>query len=575
MICGIAAGTEIVDFGVWDSLRDALLLLLAAMVLGTVAERLRQSSIVGYLVAGTLAGPNVLGWISKQEAIHNFAELGVALLLFVIGLEFSPRRLLDLGAAALGVGVLQVVLTTAAGWAGAVACGVGGQEALVIGMMIAMSSTACVLRMLTDRAELDGIHGRAALGVLLVQDVAVVPMMLAVSAMAGGQAMGAMAWKLTLSLLLAVGLIGGFYLVFGLLAPRLLKQRAWRRNRDLPILLAMILALGSAWAAHQLGLSPALGAFAGGVMLAASPFATQVRADVRPLSTLLVTLFFASIGMFGDPWWLVQHLPLVGAILVAIVIGKPLIIALVGRLMGQPLRYSVATGLCLAQIGEFSFVLATIAQTPIDGVALMSVDTFRALISATILSLILTPYFVAAAPRIGAWFAARLGRFGGDSLLSGVAAPDSEEVPIDPDTVMIIGFGPAGQRVAEGILGSKPGPIVVVDMNPDNIAVAERYGLTGFLGDATQSEVLEHAGVHRARVVVLVVPDHKATRQLIDNVRDLAPEAYLIVRCRYHVWHWELLNAGAHEVADEEDEIGRRMAQRVRRVIAGEPPTPE
>ncbi len=571
MTIGQSTLLAIVDFGVWDTLRDGLLLLLAAMTLGTIAERLRQSAIVGYLIAGTLAGPNVLGWIGHQQEIHHYAEVGVALLLFVIGLEFSPRRLLELGTAPLAVGVLQVVVTTAVGWGVAVACGLSVQTGLVVGMMIAMSSTACVLRLLADRAEIDGIHGRAALGVLLVQDVAVVPMMLAVSAMAGNQPAYAVVGKVAMSLLLAALLIGGIYLVFTIVAPRLLRQRAWRRNRDLPILLAVILALGSAWAAQQMGLSPALGAFAGGVMLAVSPFATQVRADVRPLSTVLVTLFFASIGMFGDPWWLVGHLPLVAGIVAAIVAGKPLIVALLGSAFGQPWRYSIATGLCLAQIGEFSFVLATIAQTPIDGVALMSAETFRAMISATIISLILTPYAVAAAPRVGAWFADRLSpRVGGGGAVRPVGAAEQ-----DADSILIVGFGPAGQRVAEGIMGPDQAPIVVVDMNPDNIAIAERYGLTGVLGDATQSEVLEHAGIHRARVVVLVVPDHKATRQLIDHVRDLAPDAYLIARCRYHVWHWELLNAGAHEVADEEDEVGRHLAERVRRAVAEEPSNAE
>jgi predicted Kef-type K+ transport protein len=168
----------VVDFGVWDALRDILLLLLVALLLGTIAERLQQSVIVGYLIAGTLVGPNVLGWISKQQEIYYIAELGVALLLFVIGLEFSPRRLLELGKTSLGTGILQIIVTGAATWAIAKACGIGSQEALVISMMIAMSSTACVLRLLTDRAELEGLHGRAALGILLVQDVAVVPMIL-------------------------------------------------------------------------------------------------------------------------------------------------------------------------------------------------------------------------------------------------------------------------------------------------------------------------------------------------------------------------------------------------------------
>ena len=558
----------IVDFEVWDALRNVILLLLVALLLGTIAGRLQQSVIVGYLIAGTVVGPNVLGWISKRQEIYYIAELGVALLLFVIGLEFSPKRLLELGKRSVGTGVLQVIVTAAATWVLARVSGMNGQEALVIGLMIAMSSTACVLRLLKDRAELDGIHGRASLGILLVQDVAVVPMMLTVSAMAGKQSLGSVAGKLSLSVLLATALIGTFYFIFTFLIPRLFHQRVWRRNRDLPILLAMILAFGCAWAAHQLKLSPALGAFAGGVLLAVSPSATQIRADVRPLSTVLVTLFFASIGMFGDPVWLLQNWVLVVGIVVAIVVGKPTVIAVLGRLFGQPWRYAVATGLCLAQIGEFSFVLATIAQTPVDGVALMSAVTFRALVSATIISLLLTPYLVAIAPRAGGWLDSFISRYvTSRKPLQVDDLPHGDRASTLSESIVIIGFGPAGQRVAEGLIDPHQSRIVVIDLNPDNIAIANRYGLRSILGDATQTEILEHAGISAARVVVLVLPDPDTTRQLIYHVRDLSRDAHIVSRCRYHVRHWELLHAGADEVADEEDEVGKQLATRVRKVV--------
>jgi CPA2 family monovalent cation:H+ antiporter-2 len=559
----------IVDFGVWDGLRDVLLLLLVAVLLGTIAERFRQSAIVGYLIAGTAVGPNVFGWISSQQQIFSIAEVGVVLLLFVIGLEFSPRRLLSLGAKTFATGVCQILVTAGIAWAVATVCGIASREALVIGMMIAMSSTACVLRLLTDRAELDGLHGRAALGILLVQDVAVVPMMLAVSAMTGNQSFREVVNTVLLSVLLSAALIGVFYVVFKLIVPSLFHLPAWRRNRDLPILLAMILALGSAWAAHQLKLSPALGAFAAGVLLAVSPFATQVRADVRPLSTLLVTLFFASIGMFGDPHWLLRNSLPVGAIVVALVVGKPAIVALLGRAFRQPWRYAIATGLCLAQIGEFSFVLATIAQTPVNGVALMSATTFRALVSATLVTLLLTPYLVAVAPALGASLAEAITRLRGRHRWPPELPPAvRSEVPSDlPQPILIIGFGPAGQRVAEGLIDPHQRRIVVVDLNPDNIAIARRYGLSGILGDAVQAEVLESAAIHTARVVVIAVPDHNTVRHLIYQVRDLAPGAYIVARCRYHVRHWELLNAGADEVADEEDRVGEHIVERVRKVV--------
>ena len=564
--------------GVWVVLWDILILLAMALVLGTIAQQLGQSVMLGYLIAGTLVGPNVLGWISTQQELFHIAELGVALLLFAIGLEFSPRRLLSLGSIVLKTGPFQVVVTTAFGFAAAMVCGLDGREAIVVGMMVAVSSTACVLRLLTDRTEIDSEHGRTALGILLIQDAAVIPMMLLVSVMVTGGTWGSIIGKLTLALLLAAVLIGLFYVLFNIVAPRLLSLSTWRKNRDLPILLAVIMATGSAWATHALGLSPALGAFAAGVLLAVSPFATQIRADTRPLTILMVTLFFAAIGMFGDPGWLMGHWAIVAGIVLAIVIGKPLIIVLLARAFGQPWRYAIAAALCLAQVGEFSFVLATIAQRNIDGVALLSPTTFRAMVSATIVTLLVTPYFVSAAPWAGARFEGMLLRWrrkqepAPASLETHTTKGDPEQVDEPSDTgssnlILIVGFGPAGQRVAESLMESNQKQMVAIDLNTKNIEAARRYGLTAYIGDATQQDILEHAGIYRACAVVITVPDHAAVRHLIHLVRDLAPDAFIVARCRYHILHWELLDAGAHEVVDEEDQLGRRLAAQIRKQI--------
>ena len=564
--------------GVWSVLLDILVLLAAALVLGTIAERLGQSVIVGYLIAGTLVGRNVLGWISTQgeDELLNIAEMGVALLLFAIGLEFSPRRLLTLGNIVLKTGPLQVVLTAVIGFAVSIACDLDGQEALVVGMMVAMSSTACVLRLLTDRAEIDSQHGRTALGVLLVQDVAVVPMMLLVSIMATGGDWGLIVGKLALALILAALLCGLFYVLFNVVAPRLMLLPTWRKNRDLPVLLAVTMATGSAWAAHAVGLSPAMGAFAAGVLLAMSPFATQIRADTRPLTTLMVTLFFASIGMFGDPEWLLAHWPLVIGIVLAIVVGKSLIIALLARTFGQPWRDAIASGLCLAQVGEFSFLLAIIAHSDAVGTPLIDETTFHAMVSATILTLLCTPYLVGGAPWVGARCERLMMRWrhllrpaGRTPIDHRATAPEevSSGNSADSDLIVIVGFGPAGQRVAEGLMASHQQQMVAIDLAPDNIEIARRYGLKAHLGDATQREILERAGIYKARVFVVTVPDPTTTRHLIQLVRDLAPDVFIVARCRYHVLRWELLGAGAHEVVDEEDQLGRRLAAQVRKHV--------
>lgn len=567
--------------GVWPILWDMLVLLTMAMLLGNLAERLGQSVIVGYLIAGTLVGPNVLGWISTHAQLLNIAEIGIALLLFAIGLEFSPQRLLTFGTSALKIGIAQVVLTTAAAYLGGLSVGLAEREALIVGMMIAMSSTACVLRLLTDRAEVETPHGRSAVGVLLVQDAAVVPMILLASTMATGGTAGLVLGKLVLALLAAALLVGAFYVLFNLVAPRLFLLPTYRRNRDLPILLAVIMAVGSAWATHTVGLSPALGAFAAGILLATSPFAIQIRADTRPLMTLMVTLFFAAIGMFGNPVWLATHWTIVTAVVLSIVVGKSAIIAILSRVFGQPWRYGVAAALCLAQVGEFSFVLATIAQSEFAGDALITPLTFRTMVSATIVTLLITPYLVAAAPRVGAVFETAVAKFrkslpqghretGRDGTATATAHENIDRSRSEENLILIVGFGAVGQRVAEALPDTRRKHVVAVDLNPASVRAAKRIGLMAQVGDATQRDILDHAGINRAEAVVITVRNPFTARHLIHLVRDLSPETFIVVRCQHHAHYFDLRATGAHAVVDEEDEMGRWMATRLQALVGSE-----
>lgn len=556
---------------------EILLLLGAAMVLGVVAERLRQSAVVGYLVAGALVGPGALSWVADEQQIFQIAELGVALLLFTIGLEFSPQRLMQLGRVALLSGPLQIVLTTLAGMAAASWLGFSPRESFVIGAMIALSSTACVVRVLKDRAELDSQYGRASLGILLVQDVAVVPLVLVVTALSGGGTLGRMALDISASILLAVMLVAVFYVFFNRVMPLVLVMQTWRRNRDLPILLTVCMAGGAAWAAHALQLSPALGAFLAGVLLAISPFATQIQADIQPLRAVLVTLFFASIGMFSDLGWIVDHYFLVASVVAVIVVGKVAIVALLTWAAGLPLSPAVTAGFCLAQIGEFSFVLAMIARENLPGRTPLSPIVFQVMVSATIASLLVTPYLVSAGPYVGGWLGRLWRRRGGATPRSSegdvekqpAGAALSSAIAVD-GAIMIIGFGPAGQRVAEELMADYRDRLVVLDLNIDNVKFAWRYGLSAVVGDATQTDVLEHAGVERAQVVVITVPTVAATRRLIHNVRHIASGALIVCRSRYHIHRWELLRAGADAVIDEEDHVGHRMAYEVRAIVVPE-----
>jgi CPA2 family monovalent cation:H+ antiporter-2 len=267
---------------VWAILFDLLILLGAALLLGALCERLRQNAIVGYLLAGMLLGPNAFKVISGGVEVRALAELGVALLLFTIGLEFSWRRLRRMGAVVLGGGALQVIVTAAAVTGGAMLFGASPRTAVAIGSIVALSSTACVVRVLVARAELDSISGRHALGILLVQDLAVVPLVILVTVLGRGDTSWQMAAALLRTVGLALLLVAAFFVLFNYVVPRLFGTLTMQRNRELPVLLAVVVGLGSAWAAHRIGSSPAVGAFVAGLLLAETPFARQIRATSRP-----------------------------------------------------------------------------------------------------------------------------------------------------------------------------------------------------------------------------------------------------------------------------------------------------
>ena len=542
----------------WDVLFDILVLLGGALVLGVLCERLKQSPILGYLAAGTLLGPNALQIVSSADQVSQLAELGVALLLFTIGLEFSWPRLKGLGAAALGGGTGQVLITMGIGAACALAFGVSGKTAIAIGAIMALSSTAVVLRLLISRAEIESAHGRHALGILLMQDVAVVPLVLLVTVLGGDGS----AQQIGTDVLLAVGgaivLVVVLYVLLNKVAPKVMGLGELQKNRDLPILLAIVMGLGSAWGSHKLGLSPALGAFVAGMILAESPFATQIRADIGSIRTLLVTLFFSSIGMLGDPAWFLSHLPEVLGLVAAIVVGKSVVIWIVLRVFGLTHRNALAAGICLAQVGEFSFVLAAVARGTV-----ISEELFTLIITTTIVTLFLTPYLVACGPRIAGSIVGGLerlrilkpGSVGGDNDLSSASGG-----------LIVVGYGPAGEAVGTTLEGYGD-RVSVIDLNPASVRQAQRLGFTGHIGNAAQAEVLEHAGIAHAIAVVVTVPDPAAAREIVELARSLSPDIHVIARARYHRYFNDLQHGGADEVVDEERIVGAILASRMRAQI--------
>ncbi len=542
----------------WSILVDILILLAAAMVLGGLADRVRLSPLLGYLLAGSLLGPNALNLVRSHDAVMTIAELGVALLLFTIGLEFSWRRLRAVGPIALGGGTLQVLVTGLVAGAVSVFAGLDVRAAIVIGAVVALSSTAAVIRLLARRAEVDAIHGRNAVGILLLQDIAVVPLTLVVTALAVGGTTTAILGSLARAIAVAALVVATLYVVLNYVLPPLLAARKVDSNRDLPILLAIVTAVGAATLSHELGFSPVLGAFLAGLLLAESPFATQIRADVVPLQTLFVTLFFSSIGMLGNPAWVAEHGVLLIAVVSAIVIGKTTVTAGIVYLFKLPLGLAVATGVVLAQVGEFSLVIAVLAR---DG-GVIDANLFDLVLATLTITLFLTPFLVALAPRIatavGSWDPRPVPRL-----------TTAEHAAVISGHVVIAGFGPAGQRVAESLIEERGIEIIVVDISPDRADVARGYGLETYVGDITRDEMLERLHVRTAAAVAVTIPDPRTARDIVQRVRSLAPDAVVSVRSRYHVHRWQLEVAGAHAVVDEESQVGIRIAAELAERLGG------
>ncbi|QDT17164.1 cation:proton antiporter [Alienimonas californiensis] len=535
----------------WLLLRDIVVLLAGSLLVGGIFARFGQSPIVGYLLAGMLlGGPGSVGAVTSQHEIEAVAELGVALLLFSLGLEFSVARLRKLGPKPLLGGAVQVVVTVLVTAAAAYAFSPSVAAAVAFGAMVAPSSTAVVLRILMERGQIDMPHGRNSLGVLLTQDMAVVPLALLMTVLGAGGSLREIGEEVGRLFLVAGGLTATLYVLTSV-AVWALGQLTLRQNRELTVGFAAVAGLGAAWISHAAGISPALGAFVAGMMLGSSDFATQIRADISPLQVILLTLFFGSAGMVADPIWILSNWYVVAAVVAALTVGKLAIVWAIFRAFGQTNRTAAATGLALAQVGEFAFVLGSVGRS--GGV--VSAEMYSLVVSAAIVSFFASAFLAPAAPQFGNFVAGLLGD----------RSPDfdaSADEPLPPE-VAIIGFGPAG-RIAAGPLIDRGVRTTVLDLNQHSVWDARRLGFAADLGDATQAEVFDHAGLHNCEAVVITIPHHTDALMIIQRVRAAAPQAHIIVRSRYQVHEDAFTAAGVDSIAGDEKAVGQRLAVHLR-----------
>ncbi len=544
----------------WQLLAEGLIVLAVAMVFGAIAERFKQSAIVGFMLAGVVVGPAFTEIIAnRDDNIVAIASLGVTLLMFTIGLEFSWSKLKRLGLRAVVAGALQIGLTLGLATLLVWLFGMGIKAGVAVGAAVAMSSTGVVMPALARAGDVDSTHGRFDLGILLVQDAAVVPAILVVGALGGEGTVPQVLGQTAISFLIVAGFIAFFALFSYYVLPALVRFTAPTHNRDMPALFAIIASMGAAWAANVCGLSPALGAFIAAVFLGESVIATQLRGDIGALKTIFVTLFFASIGMLADPAWMWDNLGLVLAATALVLVGKPAVVYLVGKIMGLTHRAALAAGVCMGQVGVFSFVLAQIAHTPAtpESEPVIDATLFNVVVSVAILTLFATPYLVQFAPTLGMKYERLLRRLGWVKSASREDGASGKDLS---GHVIVVGFGPAGRAVADRAYAAGT-PVVVIDLNPTSVLAARRAGMRAYVGDASNPDLLKLVNLPDAEALVVTLPDHRLTVGVIVEAKLMVPKLRAIARSRYHRYVDLLEAAGADVIVDEEANVGDRMAE--------------
>lgn len=535
---------------------DLLIILLVSVPVAFVCLRLKLPLLVGLILSGIAIGPYGLGWITEIQAIEVLAEIGVMLLLFTIGLEFSLRRLREMKTLVLLGGGLQVAVTVGLTAAVFMFLGRGAGQAVFFGFLVALSSTAIVLKSYVERNEVDAPHGRAAVGILLFQDISIVLMLLLVPLLGGEDVVSTTRIFLDLggSLLALVLLV----LAAWFLLPKFLKQIAHLRSPEAFLLTVVLLCLGMSWVTSHFGLSLALGAFIAGMVLADSDYSHQVTAEILPFRDVFNSLFFVSIGMLLSFTALLQNLASVVLLVIGLVLMKAIIVWAIIRILGFPQRIATMTALGLAQIGEFSFVLAKAGQ----GANLLPQNDYQIFLAASVISMIATPFLIAFAPRLG-YFVQKIFRDGSDADIDN----SEEDIHITSSGglqqhVIIVGYGLNGRNLAR-VLRTVGVPYVILELNAEVVRRAKAKGEKINFGDATRREVLLHAGVERAWALVLAMSDASAARRTVDQAHRLNKKLHIIVRTRYVAEITELFELGADEVIPEEFETSIEIFSRV------------
>lgn len=504
-------------------LHDALIYLLAAVIAVPIFKRLGLGGVLGYLVAGIAIGPSGIGLTQDPKSVLHFAEFGVVLLLFLVGLELNPKKLWALRVPIIGMGALQVVITGAVVMAIALLFKIDWRVALVAGIAFAMSSTAIALASLEERNLLNTAGGQSAFSVLLLQDLAVIPALLVLAVLAPDKAAGALNW---MGVAKAVGLIAGFILIGRFALRHLLRFIANTGLREVFIAFALLLVFGAALGAQSVGLSMALGTFLAGVLLADSEYRHELVLDISPFKGLLLGLFFIAVGMSVDLRLFIDA-PLtvfgLALLVVATKLGLLWLLARQFKLCGQD---NALFAVALSQIGEFAFVLISTAQ----GQAIVpkpQADLMNAVVAVSMLS---TPFLFIALDKFVA--------------LTLAHKPHHRPILIEQrNDVIVAGFGRVGQMVGRLLVGRGYG-VTIIEHDPNQIELVRRFGWKAYYGEVTRLDVLQAAGIAQARLFVLAIDDPQAALKTAALVKTRYPHVQIVVRARNRSDAFEFIELG-------------------------------
>jgi CPA2 family monovalent cation:H+ antiporter-2 len=534
-------------------LRDFVIIFGVAIGITFLFYHLRIAPIVGYLIAGVLLGPSVLGAAKDVASIEVLAEVGIILLLFLIGVEFSLNELLRMNGKMFLVGFLQIFLTTAFVSLIGIGLGASVSQGVFVGLLVAMSSTVIVMKVLSDRGEIDSPQGRLTTAILIFQDLSVVVIVLLMPVLGGKSDFSAL--EVVLNVFLVFAFMVLVIVTSRSLVPFILYRVVQTHSRELFLLSIVVICFGTAYLTSIVGISLALGAFLAGLIISESEYGHQAFSEILPLKDIFSILFFVSIGMLldvgsvlRDPWIIL--IGVAGILVIKFAVGT-----VVPVVIGYPMRIGVLVGVALAQIGEFSFILSK------EGLnyGLISGDDYQVFLASAIITMVFTPFmtqgsmkFSEAIERLPLPHNIKLGRFNEEK---------TERTNIT-NHVVVVGFGLNGKNVSN-VLSNSHIPFIVLELNPETVRVEKKRGIPIMYGDATKESLLAHVNIKTSRTVVIAISDASATRRIVELARRLNPSVYIIARTRYTNEINPLYSLGANDVIPEEFETSIEIISRV------------